>query len=624
MTQHISLLLLTLAISYQHPAVGFSLCRSPAASSSSKCSATQRRNRAASAARARIPPSRCGQIAPPSAGRRRRPLSALSAATDEPAAGAAAQVDEAAGEPPTGCERAPHEPAVQAFEGWTARAGCRGSSGSLSHADFDGLPGLMTKVAVPPWQPIATVPESLFLREEFLFVPCSPTAAASDAGAAAGTERTQRLPPPPPLSVEAWQRCPWWVRLGVRLLKERADGEGSRLQEYVGMLPRPGETGAPLNWSAEQLDRLYYPRLLSQIKIQRRLFEGFRKVLLADARRGDNAPSTREGDCVNRLVSALADPAMFSWALECVLSRAFQLPPRGAAALVVEEGDDVPVKAPEVTPPAPDEMTMALLPLIDSINHYSRMPTHMYWEADGALSLSVGAAFDPGDHAFASYGPVSNDDLLQYYGFVERDNPSDTYVLEDMGKWLREDGLLGADLSSRLLACPAARNVWRYLRRGVILRDAVHPATMQAVRIVACEAAGLSAGGESELSWDGTEADLSRFTAPISLASENAAFELLMRYSAREADDWGKAGVAAALAEDPAAPGLDGDLDGLGLDTDRRLMLSVFRLEKIALLRGIVGRLTHMRKVSDLLNRPIKMPVSGSPPPVLGPACRSS
>lgn len=52
--------------------------------------------------------------------------------------------------------------------------------------------------------------------------------------------------------------------------------------------------------------------------------------------------------------------------------------------------------------------------------------------------LSVGASFDAGDHAFVSYGPVSNDDLLQYYGFVERDNPSDAYVLEDMGSWLRE------------------------------------------------------------------------------------------------------------------------------------------------------------------------------------------
>lgn len=50
----------------------------------------------------------------------------------------------------------------------------------------------------------------------------------------------------------------------------------------------------------------------------------------------------------------------------------------------------------------------------------------------------MGAHLDPGDHVFLSYGPVSNDHLLQYYGFVERENPSDTYVLQDMGKWLRE------------------------------------------------------------------------------------------------------------------------------------------------------------------------------------------
>ena len=54
------------------------------------------------------------------------------------------------------------------------------------------------------------------------------------------------------------------------------------------------------------------------------------------------------------------------------------------------------------------------------------------------FAVSVGASFDAGDHAFVSYGPVSNDDLLQFYGFVERDNPSDAYVLEDMGRWLRE------------------------------------------------------------------------------------------------------------------------------------------------------------------------------------------
>ncbi|CAM9255945.1 unnamed protein product [Laminaria digitata] len=471
----------------------------------------------------------------------------------------------------------------------------------------------MTEGAVRPWQAVATVPASLFL-EEF----------DSAATAMASTS----LPPPGPISPEAWQQCPWWVRLGVRLLVEKNAGEESRFHEYIGILPSQGATGAPINWSAEQLDRLHYPRLLSQIQLQRRLFNGFRKFLLADATRGNKAESTQDGD--SSLAESLADPDTFNWCLECVLSRAFQLPPDDAAPLVFEEDDDVPVKAPAVEPGAPEAARMALLPLIDSMNHYSRMPTHMHWETDGAISLAVGAPLDPGDHVFLSYGPVSNDDLLQYYGFVEQDNPSDTYVLQDMGQWLREDGLLSADLSARLLSCAGAREAWRYLRRGVILRDAVHPATMQAVRVICCEGSSTTATpngstGDASLRWDGTEADLSRFSAPVSLVSEIASFELLMRYGAREADAWGEAGVAAALAEDPAAPGLDGDLDGLGLDTDRRLMLSVFRQEKLALLRGIVSRLTHMRKVSDLLNRPIKMPAARSPPPVLGaPVFRAS
>lgn len=83
--------------------------------------------------------------------------------------------------------------------------------------------------------------------------------------------------------MQAWHRCPWWVRLGVRLLKEKSAAQESKLHEYVGMLPSPGETGTPMNWSVEQLDRLHYPRLLSQVKLQRRLFKGvviyFRRLL---------------------------------------------------------------------------------------------------------------------------------------------------------------------------------------------------------------------------------------------------------------------------------------------------------------------------------------------------------
>lgn len=142
---------------------------------------------------------------------------------------------------------------------------------------------------------------------------------------------------------------------------------------------------------------------------------------------------------------------------------------------------------------------------------------------------------------------------------------------------------------------------------------------MQAMRVVVCErqeAADPTERGGSP--WDGTELDLERFAAPVSLATETAVLELIMRYCALELDEWADAGVAAALAEDPRAPGLDADLDGLGLDSDRRLMLSVFRQEKVCLLRDVISRLTHVRKVSDLLQKPIKMPPMKSPPPVHG------
>lgn len=110
---------------------------------------------------------------------------------------------------------------------------------------------------------------------------------------------------------------------------------------------------------------------------------GYRKFLLADAT--NNSGSARAHD---DFLKSLADESEFNWALQCVLSRAFQLPPENAKSLLSGDGKDFPEQAPETEPPTVEEARMGLLPWIDSINHYSRIPTHMYWEGNEVIGVS--------------------------------------------------------------------------------------------------------------------------------------------------------------------------------------------------------------------------------------------
>jgi len=44
---------------------------------------------------------------------------------------------------------------------------------------------------------------------------------------------------------------------------------------------------------------------------------------------------------------------------------------------------------------------------------------------------------------FMSYGRKSNDELLQFYGFIEMDNPADSFVFPDLLAWLgRQDPIV--------------------------------------------------------------------------------------------------------------------------------------------------------------------------------------
>lgn len=78
-----------------------------------------------------------------------------------------------------------------------------------------------------------------------------------------------------------------------------------------------------------------------------------------------------------------------------------------------------------------------ICPVIDMCNH-SSVSTNAnvaYEFFANAYSLSTTSAVPGNSELFISYGSRSNDQLLQYYGFVERDNPHDIYVMPPLREW---------------------------------------------------------------------------------------------------------------------------------------------------------------------------------------------
>lgn len=68
-----------------------------------------------------------------------------------------------------------------------------------------------------------------------------------------------------------------------------------------------------------------------------------------------------------------------------------------------------------------------LCPIIDHFNHLSNTKSdisYSYWR--NRFELTIDECYRKGEQVFISYGPYNNDALLQYYGFVEDDNPNDS------------------------------------------------------------------------------------------------------------------------------------------------------------------------------------------------------
>jgi hypothetical protein len=192
-----------------------------------------------------------------------------------------------------------------------------------------------------------------------------------------------------------------------------------------------------------------------------------------------------------------------------------------------------------------------------------------------------------GKEMFISYGPRNNDQLLQYYGFVEENNIHDVYILPPIREWniealeqacgrkvgpgrlekLDRAGLLGFATDNLNTDTEAANSIG-----GVVLTRAtgIDPAVIQALRAL------MSSNDE----WEDSGEAIGNFAAEVSPANERAA-----RTAVRRAMEMELESKATTIEEDKNL--LKMYTEGKGVDNEEVLAV-MFRLEKKKLLQEAI------------------------------------
>jgi Rubisco LSMT substrate-binding len=242
--------------------------------------------------------------------------------------------------------------------------------------------------------------------------------------------------------------------------------------------------------------------------------------------------------------------------------------------------------------------------MIDMANHDSvKAKGEVAFEYFGnAYSLAIRpsvASLQPTEQIFISYGPRNNDQLLQYYGFCEVDNPNDIYILPSIRDWDinalelacgrkftsgRLQLLDNAGLLSGRRATESSNDVDDSMDTmsdvaggGVVLSRSVgiDPAVLQVIRVLV----------STEAEWD--EAGQSIVSFSQERSPENERCVRLVTMSAIQME---LASKPTAIEEDEALMKRMTILKKLDTDTAGKLAIQ-FRIEKKKLLREVIDRL---------------------------------
>ncbi len=425
----------------------------------------------------------------------------------------------------------------------------------------------------------------------------------------------------------ATEMLPWYVQMALKLCQ--LDQQPGDYRPWIQSLPRKFDT--PLHWPELQ-NALQYSHLQNAVERQRDEWQRYYNVYLQQRQQ-------QQQQQPEKLISY----EQFVWGCECARSRAFAGSYSGGAynpnlylftlllIAIYFAGNfgtleqaangaglvfSATILKDFVLPKFFKVKRYIICPMIDMTNHNSRKAqgdvAFEYFSNSYSLSIKSNTALQPNEQVYISYGARSNDQLLQYYGFVESNNPHDVYVMPPIREWdisalevacgrkfrpgrlqqLDATGFLGSSRTSGSVSNDYdddSKNDTNLKKDGVVLSRSIglDPAILQALRVLV----------SSDDEWNSVGQSIGNFSVERSRHNEECA-----RLVARTAIEMELSSKPTTVEEDIALLKRMDTMSRMTVDssTEERLAIQ-FRIEKKRLLRETIESLKY-KEIEILTN----------------------
>jgi len=402
---------------------------------------------------------------------------------------------------------------------------------------------------------------------------------------------------------------PWYAQFSAYLhvLKQQNNDDGRDVQAWLDSLPRVLDT--PLHWKTDgdDLSELQYDFLTKAVAKQRTAWQGYHQALqdngFADLSYDDfvwGCEMARSRAFSGAYTGGAFNPAIYAFTLALVAVYI------GLGLGTIEQAANgagvvfcATVLKDFVFPKLFKSKKYAICPLIDMANHQSvgYVGDVSFEYFANAYSLATTTAVQAGQAVCISYGARSNDQWLQYYGFVEPNNPHDVYILPPLREWPLADmeAAAGRSVAAGRLQALERAGLLGYANTndngsdsddkkqafdenaanadgGVVVTRAVglDPAVWQALRALFCTDAEWQAAGQA--------------VGSFAESSPSTATEKAVREAAKCALEWELARKATTLEQDVALQQRQANSKAVDASTAETLALA-FRIEKKKLLQ---------------------------------------